>query len=182
MNLAQWLLAGAVAVQLAVPARMIAGRERVLRTGLTFKFKAAPVDPYDAFRGRYVDLRFAQHQATVQSGVTFALRSTLFVSLEVDADGFARFGSATVDAPQQGPYLRARAGYQTSGTVAIELPFDRFYMHEKLAPDAERLYREHTRGTTSDAYVTVRVADGEAVIENLFVGGRPITEVLRGGR
>ena len=43
-------------VQTAVPLSMIARREFTLRNGRVYKFKTAPVDPYDAFRGRFVAL------------------------------------------------------------------------------------------------------------------------------
>ena len=41
-------------VQIAAPASMILRRERALDRGERFLFRTAPVDPYDAFRGRYV--------------------------------------------------------------------------------------------------------------------------------
>ena len=44
--------------QLAVPASLIWKRERTLRQGHVWKFRTAPVDPVDAFRGRYVALEF----------------------------------------------------------------------------------------------------------------------------
>jgi hypothetical protein len=178
MKTAGWLLA-VFALQLGVPASMIVTRERVLRRGTTYRFKTVPVDPYDALRGRYVDLRFEQSRAQAPDGISFQAHAPVFVSLEVGADGFARFGTALEARPKAGPYLRARVAYSTSGSVGLVLPFDRFYMDEKLAPDAERLYREHSRRGESDAYVTVRIADGDAAIENLYIGGRPIAEVLR---
>lgn len=45
-------------IQLAVPAFMIVRREHALSMGRAFKFRTAPVDPYDAYRGRYVALNF----------------------------------------------------------------------------------------------------------------------------
>ena len=43
-------------VQISFSASMIINREITLKSGKQFKFRTAPVDPYDAFRGRYVAL------------------------------------------------------------------------------------------------------------------------------
>ncbi len=51
-------------------------------------------------------------------------------------------------------------------------------MGEHLAPEAERAYREHSIGASGDAYVTVRVRDGHAVVEQLYIGGKPAAEFL----
>ena len=56
------LLVLVCAVQLAVPVAMIARREIALRQGESFRFRCAPVDPVDPFRGRYVDLQFDEQQ------------------------------------------------------------------------------------------------------------------------
>lgn len=52
-------------------------------------------------------------------------------------------------------------------------------MEESQAPEAEQAYREHSRRETRDAYVTVRVLYGMAVIEELYVDGKPIREFLK---
>jgi len=39
-------------VLLAYPAYMVYEQETVLAKGTLYKFRLAPVDPYDAFRGR----------------------------------------------------------------------------------------------------------------------------------
>jgi len=44
--------------QLAVPGSLIWKREHTLRQGNVWKFRTAPVDPVDVFRGRYVALHF----------------------------------------------------------------------------------------------------------------------------
>jgi uncharacterized membrane-anchored protein len=45
--------------QLGMPVWMIANREMTLRDGKQFRFRVAPVDPYDAFRGRFVALQLS---------------------------------------------------------------------------------------------------------------------------
>jgi len=58
----------AVLAQVAVPATMIWGRERTLAVGSVYKFRTQPVDPYDAFRGRYVSLRIEESHAPLAAG------------------------------------------------------------------------------------------------------------------
>jgi hypothetical protein len=63
--------------------------------------------------------------------------------------------------------------------VYLEIPFNRYYMDEKLAPAAEAAYREHSTREVQDVYVTVRVKDGNAALEELYIEGIPIREFLR---
>ena len=66
----------------------------------------------------------------------------------------------------------------SAGEAYVDLPLDRYYMPEDLAPRAERAYIEHSRQSERDAYIEVRVRSGVGVIENLYVGGMPIREYL----
>ena len=50
--------------------------------------------------------------------------------------------------------------------------------HEGAAPEAEAVYRARNAGP-SDAWVTVRVLGGRAVLEELYIGGKPVREFLR---
>ena len=176
-----WLIALAVtaAVQIGVPAHMIIGRERVLHEGDVYKFRTAPVDPSDAFRGRYVALRFDQDRATVAPGAAIESGQQVYVEIETGYDGFARFVLARPEPPADRPFLKLRANYRSGDTVYLTLPFDRFYMPEDLAPKAERVYLDHSSRGKRDAYVTVRIHDGTGAIENLYVGDRPIADVIR---
>ena len=53
---------------------------------------------------------------------------------------------------------------------------------EKAAPAAERAYRKHSRKDSKDAYVTVRIKSGFAVLEELYVGEKPILEFIKQNR
>jgi hypothetical protein len=64
--------------------------------------------------------------------------------------------------------------------VEVALPFDRYYLPEDLAPAAEQAYRtlaSREPGPTR-AWVDVRVRDGHAVLEELYLDGVPVREVL----
>jgi uncharacterized membrane-anchored protein len=168
------------AAQIAVPAAMIGRHETVLREGRLYKFRTAPVDPADPFRGRYVALAIDENSGPAAEGVQQWLPDqTVYATLAEDSEGFAHI-ALVMPTPPDGPdYIRARVIYSADNRVHLRLPIDRYYMNEEMAPQAEIAYREHSRMAEQDAYVTVRVKDGDAQIEGLFVAGTPIEEFVR---
>jgi len=165
--------------QLAVPVWMIANREMTLRDGKQFRFRTAPVDPYDAFRGRFVALQVFQNFGTLSSREKLAANKKVFAQLGEDNDGFAKIIAISASRPPANDYVACRVNSLTDSLVYLQFPFDRYYMDEHAAPAAEAAYREHSRREVQEVYVTVRVRDGNAVVEELFIGGMPIREFLR---
>jgi uncharacterized membrane-anchored protein len=170
-------------IQLAVAAGAIIRSEAALRTGETFRFKLQPVDPVDAFRGRYVALGFVEDHAPLPDGLTQLNQRKVWVPLVNDSDGFANFGPVVVDRPESGAYLRLRSGVEYVDddgrrVVSLALPFRRYYMTEDLAREVDRsLWRRGQRR----AWVTVKVRAGAGVIEELWVEGVPVREWLASG-
>ncbi|WP_424362631.1 GDYXXLXY domain-containing protein [Methylocystis parvus] len=162
-------------IQLAAPASMIWKQERALAYGQPFRVRTAPVDPYDAFRGKYVALNFREGLPKLPSNFPPSFRGKVYAPVIVGDDGFSRFGEAALAPPQSGPYLtlNVERGYPGQD---LRLPFDRYYMEEAKAPAAETAYTKATR--EKDAYVVVRILDGDWAVENLYVGGKPIIDVL----
>lgn len=176
-------LALMVAAQLGVLGAMIARRELVLATGTPFKFRTAPVDPYDAFRGKYVALNFESTSGACDAGAQFEPGQRVYASLVVETNGFARLDRVTPVPPEHGLYIGVDFRHRQSETVAVvALPFDRFYLEERMAPRAEVLYREHSRAANRDAWALVRVRSGLAVIEDLYIGGRPMADLIQEAR
>ena len=77
------------AAQLAVPAWLIVERERTLRDGQVFKFKTRPIDPVDAFRGRYVWLGLEPDAVKVADVNAWSHDQKAFAVLGTDTNGFA---------------------------------------------------------------------------------------------
>jgi uncharacterized membrane-anchored protein len=157
--------------QVAVPATMIWGHERTLAAGSVYKFRTQPVDPYDAFRGRYVSLRIEESHAPLAQGLTVERGQKVYALIEVGADGFARLSGIRISPPVGVPYLTAHVYYVTGSVVQLRLPFDRYYMEESRAPAAERAYQEHSHAASRNTYITVRVLDGTSAVENLWIEG-----------
>ncbi|MEK7274464.1 MAG: GDYXXLXY domain-containing protein [Candidatus Desantisbacteria bacterium] len=171
-----------VLIQIAVPISKIVRWEMTLQNGQQFRFRTAPVDPYDAFRGRYVALQIEQNIAPVTEGVKLIRNQMVYAQIEESEQGFAKFVKVTLHRPQGSAYLKAKVQYLTGDKVVLCLPFDRYYMEEKIAPAAETAYRKHSRKDVQDAYVTVRVKSGFAVLEKLYVGEKTIEEYIKDQR
>jgi len=165
-------------VQISIPVYMIWHREITLRDGRQFRFQTVPVDPYDAFRGRYVALQMAQNSSPITGEEKFTFNQKVFAHLEEDDTGFARIVKVTSHQPTDDAFVQCRVSTITDSLVYLQFPFDRYYMDEEAAPAAEAAYFEHSRREVQDVYVTVRVNEGFAVVEELYIAGMPIREFL----
>lgn len=160
-------------VQWAIPALMMHKREQTLRNGEIFLFKTAPVDPYDAFRGRYVALGFDLNTITNSFGYTNDFyNQQIYATLGRDDAGFATITALTEESPETAS-IPVRILYSHDGMIRIELPFDRFYMEEDSAPVAELVYRSASRSDATNTFAIVRVYEHFPVLEDLIINGRP---------
>lgn len=163
--------------QITVPASMIWKRQRTLREGRLWKFHTAPVDPVDAMRGRYLSLRFEAENFV--SAKSLPYRATVYVKVKEDADGFAVVDQADETAIEGDDVVKAESFSYYERMAHVRFPFDRFWVTEANAPAAERAYAEHSLRKKVDAYATVRVHNGDAGIEELYIAGQPLREYLR---
>lgn len=185
-----WLLFGlTAAVQLGAVAWLIGRWELTLSHGAPVKFECAPIDPYDPFRGRYVALNLKEDQVDVPKGSGLEPGDRVFVLLGADEKGFATFKTAQKKRPVEGIYLDCRLGHRmgnTGGpseeTFLVRLPFNRFFLNERIAPEAERAYGEATRDQTKSAWLETRVWRGQAVPRELYLDGIPVDEAVGRGQ
>ena len=167
--------------QLSVPALMAWGRIQTLAHGRVWKFKTAPVDPEDIVRGRYVALRFAaatilSHDEAYQK---FAAGTKVYFVLKEDADGFAKIERISEKPLSGDNVIIGEISYFLDEEEGVIFPFNRFWVTEKDAPAAEKAYRENSRRGKENAYVTVRVRDGDAALEQLYIDNQPLRDYLR---
>lgn len=160
--------------QLAVPASLIWKRENTLRRGSVWKFRTAPVDPVDAFRGRYIALGFDAETHEIPTAPFSEAGEDVFVALRNNAEGFAEIDQVTMTRPSGDDYLMARLSGKR-----VSLPFDKYWVTERDAPAAEAAYRANSRRDKRNAFVTVRVFRGDAAIEQLYLEDKPLGEYLR---
>jgi uncharacterized membrane-anchored protein len=187
---------------LAVPLGIIARYENVRSNGAVHKLRVAPVDPQDPLRGRYVRLHFADEKVLVSKklGEIFwrEEKSLAYVRLKKDAAGFSVPAEFSWE-PFKGDgtnYITVDRFYLSYGRreaedkeVSLHYPFNRYYLPEQIAPEAENAYFASVRnnpnsGNVADdkrgvTYVTVRVLGGKAVLEELYINGVPVREAVR---
>lgn len=174
------ILAAMVAAQWAVPMSMIAKREMTLSQGTQYKFRCEPVDPYDAFRGKYVALRIQPEGNLTWKGTALEYNQEVYVALGTDDDGFVRVDEILLRPPNDRDYVTAKVSWNSAGAEAVSLqfPFDRFYLEENKAPEAERAYNQSLRREVQDTYISVRVRKGFGVIEELYISDTPLDTFL----
>jgi uncharacterized membrane-anchored protein len=179
-----------IGAQWTVPGYLIQRGQATLHEGTAYRFRTAPVDPVDPFRGRYVALDFeaASIELTQPAG---ELRSgqRVYAPIRVDAEGYAQLDAPLLPPPAAGDYLQVKVAWVNVDELRVQLPFDRYYLDETLAPEAERRYWDANRIRDDDAedprrpaWAQVRVRGGYALIEELFIEDRPVRELLRDAR
>lgn len=166
--------------QWAAPASLLLRGARIESEGQRYYFRTAPVDPVDAFRGRYVILNFDVARVPMPQAQTLRRGERVYAPLRVGKDRFAWLGTPQRERPD-GPHLEVRVQHYEGQQLWLQLPFDRYYLDEHLAPRAERAVADASRRrdrTPSRAYVAVKVHHGDAVLEELFIDDEPVHRYL----
>lgn len=183
-NKAWWigLMSLGILAQWWVPGQMIWQQEMLFSEGKAFKFKTAPVDPYDPFRGKYIWLDFEAADFEMAEPAAFVYDEQVYVSIENDSLGFARISAVTRAEPLDTEhYFKANvstSSNRNSKSIGLRFPFGNFYMEESKAYEAEVLHREAARDTASVTYALVFIKNGRAGLANVFVDDVPIRDVV----
>lgn len=166
--LAQWL----------VPLTGIMQHEQTLAKGTLVKLKCSEPDPYDPLRGRFLAVRPEQREISVPTGSKLQRGMWVYASLTTGTDGLASISHLSIEPPSSGDFIRLRSGYMNNDKTQIEWPFSRFYLNEKLAPEADRWFAENIR-SANGIIAEVRVLNGRAVLADLSLDGKPFREILK---
>lgn len=170
-------------VQLYVPAKMIWNQENILESGTEYKFKTAPVDPNDPFRGKYITLTFQESSYKVQDEMDWKHGEEIYVYLKSDKNGFAKISSISKEElNEKENFVKASIQFVTrngDNELSIDFPFDRYYMEESKAFDAELTYQKSQLDTTKTTYALIRIKNGDAVLKDVLIDGVPIKEIVK---
>ncbi len=170
-------------IQLYVPIKIIWDKEDVLNTGKDYKFKTAPIDPNDPFRGKYITLSFQENTFEIKNNEQWVIGETIYVYLFINNDGFTKIKSVSKDKiSDNNNFLKAKVNYvsrKKPKTLRIKYPFDRFYMEESKAPKAELMYNELHKDTTKTTYALVSIKNGDAVLKDVLIDGISINEIVK---
>ena len=186
MKLVRNIAFGAVMLlYLWFPYSMIADQQRILKNGEVFRFRPQPIDPYDAFRGRYIILRFVDQTIDFSNAQeTFQYDDLVYVKLEKDSLGYYNFSNPSLEKPSAQHFIKTRVLYTNKDQVTVDVPenMQQYYLNEKLAPLAEEKFRELTRDADEgevNVYLDARVLEGEVLIEELYFEDKPVAEYLK---
>lgn len=159
--------------------RVIFNKERVLKNGTAYKMRIRPIDPGDPFRGKYITLNFEANKFPVKPGQHFYAGQTIFVHLMNNQDGYAVVEEVSSTKPSVKNFVEAKVPFyfEDNTAVSIDYPFTKFYMEETMAPDAERLMSMRS-DTIRNAYAKVYLRNGEAVIENVYIGNKTLAAYI----
>lgn len=187
MNQNKWITIGfilMVAVQLVVPASMIYNAEAIIAKGTEYKFITTPIDPTDPFRGKYITLSYRENRFQIYNPEEWSTNEIVFVTLTTDENGYAKISSVSKEMPaDQQDFVKAKVSYVTNlenedNYMTISYPFDRYYMEESKASEAETLYLESLRDTNLITYGLVNIKAGEAVLKDVMIDGKSIKEMV----
>jgi len=170
---AQWLL----------PLAGVWQHERVIARGTLVRIECGAPDPYDPLRGRFLAVRPEENQVPKPAGMPERGDVPVWATLEAGDDGLSRIKSLSLE-PVSGPtVIRLMARWQRwdqeSKTVFVAWPFDRFYLNERLAPDADKLVAERFREGRARPVAEIRLLDGRAVLTDVLVDGTSIRDVVK---
>ena len=185
----------ALAFILFYPVRKIWQFKFPATQGHVFRFRVTAYDPYDPMRGRYVRLNLRE---TGQVRLPDRNRDLNFrygqpvlavLKMERDQDGNdrAKIVDLAADRKDLPPgtlfFLPVRYGsfvrdydsktrkFLKTGKHTVRLPFDRFYLNERKAPEVEKLLQK--RGSKAELIVIV-YPNGIYQVQNLIVNGTPV--------
>lgn len=177
-----------VFAQLFVPAKMIYEKEAVLDSGTTFKFKVRPIDPSDPFRGKYITLNYADQRIDVPTEPEFHRKENVYILYEKDSLGYAKVSNVSKEKPKESAdYLKTKVShvtlYRDKQVINVDFPFNRFYMEESKAGEAERIYWQSlwkTRGSENpQTYAVLSIKNGKGVLKDVMIHGTSAKEVVK---
>ncbi len=179
-----WIIfALAALAQWFVPLFGVWQHEQVIARGVTVKIRCFAPDPYDPLRGRYLAVSPRETSAAAPPGLSSGEPVPVWATLTSAEDGLATIESLSLE-PVAGPtVIRLTARRNTwdddQGTAFVRWPFDRLYLNERIAPEADRVMAERLRDESTVVVAEVRLLDGRAVLTDVLIDGKPIREIVK---
>ena len=157
-------------LQILLLLSIIVRKENILRTGTRIKIKVQPVDPYDAFRGRYIALDVSYRISKSEKN-EYHRGQKVYALLEVDNTGFASIKGVAPKKPHSQLYFKT---FVKGNDGRLALPYDRYYIEDSKALEVEKAYKRSRE--SSSAYISVKVKYGSAVLEEVYLKNIPVLE------
>jgi uncharacterized membrane-anchored protein len=152
-------------VQLAFPLLFIAEKEKIIETGKEYTFRIEPVDPYDFFQGRYVELYIPKLSYACTNYTEFKRNDLVYVEFKRDSIGSS---IERISHEKSKDALKIKLKTIPAQEMHIQLPFKRFYLEENKAKRIEERLAS-TRNATNLVHVKIR--NGDFVLTDISSNG-----------
>lgn len=159
------------AAQLLVIGFLIFQYERALDKGKPVIIKAEFFDPYDPFRGRYVNLYPERIELTEEQ--QRLAKTHPLLTAETNSKNELESVTLLKQVPQDDFYLKAPAKKRWRA----QWPFSRYYMQEDLAIKADSQIVQQIRD--GNVQIQFRMYKGIGVIEKVFIGNETLEEFIK---
>ena len=169
-----------VIAQIAASAQIVYKFEKTIASDNVYKFKTAPVDPSDPFRGKSITLDF-KIDSFKTTDDDWDGYDTAFAYFSKNENGYAVLETLSKEllTDSEFQYVEVEISNYYSGKVRFSLPFDTYYMKESKAYGAETLYRDNNRNQVQqDVYAVVHIQDGVHVLTDVVINGVSIKDAV----
>ncbi len=202
MTIKKGLFIAFAALIVLIPVYVAISSHNVLSNGKLYKFKPMAYDPFDPFRGKYLRINYETNG--IPTEFDFDDRDDVYVSIGVDKEGFAFFEEGFKSPPKGKSYLHTTVvgsnfadgisdelqefleeeefgsldleNTDTRQRINVKIPnnMNKYFINENDALKAERVFAREQE----NIYIGVRILDGEARLEDIYVHDQPILEYL----
>ena len=156
--------------QLIFPLLFIAAKEKVIAEGKEYLFRIQPVDPYDFFQGKYVELNVQRLSFDSKNLSDYKKNEIVYVEFSQDSLG-AKISRVSKEKTVNSLKLKMYSDPSTHTTIHFKLPFKRFYLEEYKAKNVElKLARSNSKRN----FVHVKILNGEFVITDITSDGKSL--------
>lgn len=174
------LFAVMVVAQWFVPMSMVYETEDTRIHGKRFRFETQPIDPTDPFRGKYITLNYTL--STYETNTTgWEDEMDVYVTVASDTNEIARMVEVSHTPPENTTsYFKAKVDGHNANTLFISFPFERFYLEESKAADAETLYNDNNRDENrKPAYAEVYILSGKTYLTDVKIDGESVVDIVK---
>ena len=177
-----YVLCATTVMQICTLIYQISSYEYILNFGKTIMLRTRPIDPYDAFRGRYValDLASVRTEKAKYSCKDNCEHIPFYISYTLE-NNESVINKISMQKPDNDlPYLKLKPRvsrfYDEPDNLVFNYPFDRLYMQEDIAMNVDRYNRE-----VFDRHVVVviKAANGKGIVQDVLVDGTPLAEYVK---
>ena len=180
------LICIATIMQVSILINIIMEHKTILKEGAKFKMKAKIVDPYDPFRGRFIKIQINE-SIEIETTENIMQGDTIKIAL-TEKEGFAEIEDIKKKGLKNSVFIKTRVKKlriienkenKKKVRITIDLPLKRFYMKENIAKKVEALIQKRKNISRENTYITFRVLNGKALIENLYIDNTPIKKLAK---